>query len=69
MTLFDDDDQFHPSIIYDFDLLASYDQKKNFIEKVFEEERILCRCFIGDESERIVSFVSCTRCIAKYSSL
>ena len=48
MTLFDDDDQFHPSIIYDFDLLASDDQKKSFIEKVFEEERILCRCFIGD---------------------
>ena len=52
MTLFHDDDQFHPSIIHDFDLLASYDQKKNFIEKVFEEERILCHCFIGVESER-----------------
>ena len=27
-------------------------RKKKFIEKVFEEERILCHCFIGDESER-----------------
>ena len=53
MTLFDhDDDQFHPNNLYDFDLLQSYDQKKNFIEKVFEEERILCHCFIGNEFER-----------------
>lgn len=53
MVLFDENHRTEPAIQYDFDLLPFFDQKKNFVKKVFEEGRIEVERHVRDSCKQL----------------
>lgn len=53
MVLFDENHRTNPTIHYDFDLSPFFDQKKNFVKKVFEEGCIEVERHVPDSCKQL----------------